>query len=495
MNTFVTALDKAIQQASYDRSITKTANGAKTYASSMNHNVDLFQRIGSARGIDLKHQFDKAYLENEDLAVRMLLWARDVRGGSGERQTVRDLLGYMESQTKFHDALEKIIPKIPEYGRWDDILIFKTDHFKKIAYSVYRDALLSGNGLAAKWAPREKSNSQEDRKIAKELIAFLGWTPKQYRKTLVEMTKVVESQMCAKNWSEIQFQQVPSVATRRYTKAFARNASDQYVEYLKNVLTGNAKINAGSIFPYDITSVATKRNVSPTEVLVAEAQWNALPNYMNGKRIVPVIDTSSSMSIIVPNSKHSHMHMAITIGMYVAEKNTGAFKNVFFTFDSTPTLNVIKGGDLVERYQNIRGSNWGGSTNLQKTFDLMLSHAIKYNVPNDEMPEIVIIPSDMQFDQADRNFQTNYQAIERKFRDAGYSIPKIVFWQMNGSHSGSPVRHDQPGVSLISGFSPAIMQAVLSDEDLPVVVDKPVVKDSPEETMLKALMIDRYDWN
>lgn len=494
MNTFVNALNAANNAPVYDRSLTTTTNGAKTYSSSLNHNVDLFQRIGSARGVNLNDAFDKAFAENPDLAVRMLLWTRDIRGGAGERLTFRNLLTYLESQSKYHAVLETIIAKIPEYGRWDDILVFRTEKFKNIAYGVYRDALLAGNGLAHKWAPREKSNTSVDRQIAKELIAFLGWTPKHYRKILVEGTKVVETQMCAKNWDNINFEAVPSVATRRYTKAFAKNASESFKNHLINVLSGNAKINAGSIFPYDVTSVAVNRNVSEVQIAVAEAQWNALPNYMNGKRIVPVIDTSSSMDQIVPGTKFSHMHMAITLGMYVAEKNTGAFKNVFFTFNSTPRLSQIRPGNLAERYQQIKGSDWGGSTNLNATFDLLLNHAIKNNVPNDEMPEIVIIPSDMQFDQADRSYMTNYQNIRNRFENAGYTIPKIVFWQMNGSKSGSPVRHDQHNVALISGFSPAIMKAVLSDEPLEAEVASDVVKDSPEETMLKALMDDRYAW-
>lgn len=491
MNTFVQNLTTMNHIAAYDTSLTTTDNGAKTYASSLNHNVDLFQRIGSARGQNLNHQFDLAFAENQDLAVRMLLWVRDIRGGAGERQTFRNLLQYLETQEKYHQVLLHVIAKTSEVGRFDDLLIFKTTEFKKVAYTLIKAALAEGNALCAKWMPREKSNRQEDRQVAKELIDFLGVTPRQYRKILVERTNVVESSMCAKQWDSIDFQAVPSVATRRYSKAFSTNAGNAYLAYMKKVLEGKAKINASSIFPYDVTSVALKR-VDPIQIMVAEAQWNALPNYMNGKRVLPIIDTSSSMSSVVPGTTMSHMHMAITLGMYVAEKNEGAFKNVFITFNSVPRMRTIPNGNLVDRYTAIKGADWGGSTNFQASFDLILAHAIKNKVPQDEMPEIVIVPSDMAFNSAGN--LTNYQLIRNKFEDAGYVMPKLVFWQMNGSKTGSPVRSTQQGVSLISGFSPAIMKAVLGDSDIEETAKVEVEKDSPEDTMKKALMVERYDW-
>ncbi|HET8687116.1 MAG TPA: DUF2828 family protein [Methanosarcina sp.] len=492
MNTFVQSLTTMNHIAAYDPSMTTTDNGAKTYASSLNHNVDLFQRIGSARGQNLNHQFDLAFAENPDLAIRMLLWVRDIRGGAGERQTFRTLLQYLETQEKYHQILLHVIAKTPEVGRFDDLLIFKTPEFKKVAYTLYAAALLDGNALAAKWAHREKSNRQEDRQIAKELMEFMKLTPKQYRKMLVNGTNVVESHMCSKQWDNINFQAVPSVATRRYSKAFSKNAGDAYMAYMKQVLEGKAKINASSIFPYDVTSVATQIS-TPIQIMVAEAQWNALPNYMNGKRVLPIIDTSSSMTSVVPGTKFSHMHMAITLGMYVAEKNEGAFKNVFLTFNSVPRMKTIPNGTLVSRYQAIKGAEWGGSTNFQASFDLILDHAIKNKVPQDEMPEIVVCQSDMMFNQAGN--LTNYQLIRNKFEDSGYTMPKLVFWQMNGSNTSSPVRSTQQGVSLISGFSPAIMKAVLGDSEIEETAKTEVLKDTPEDTMKKALLVERYDWN
>jgi hypothetical protein len=305
---------------------------------------------------------------------------------------------------------------------------------------------------------------------------------------LVAGTEVVENQMCAKQWDVIDFQDVPSVATRRYAKAFEKNADVAYASYLEQVASGDAKINASAIFPYDVTSVANQYNATATSIKAAGLQWDALPDYTNGKRILAMIDLSESMSSAVPGTKHSHRHMAVSLGLYVAEKNKGAFKNVFLAFSDSPVLGFVTGETIVEKYRSIERSVVAYSTDFQKAFKYILDHAKKNNVPNEEMPEIIVVPSDMQFNQTGSD--TNFQAIRKLYENAGYVLPKLVFWQMNGSKTDSPVRATQNNVSLISGFSPAILKAVLGDED---VLETP--KEDPIETMKKALLIDRYDWN
>jgi hypothetical protein len=491
MNTFVNNIDTPERSdwMGYNKDMTITDNGALSYSSSLNHNVDLFFRIGSARGQNLNKEFDLAFAEDQNIAVRMLQWVRDVRGGSGERQTFRSILKHMEANEKYHSALLRVIQKIPEIGRWDDMLIFETPEFKTFAYMIIETAIKQGNGLVCKWLPREKANRKEDTRIAKELAEFMKLTPRQYRKMLVAGTEVVENQMCAKQWDVIDFQDVPSVATRRYAKAFEKNASASYEKYLENVASGDVKINADAVFPYDLTSVATQHNATPVSIKAAGLQWDALPDYTNGKRILAMIDLSESMSSAVPNSKHSHRHMAISLGLYVAEKNKGAFKNVFLAFSDDPVIGFVSGDTLVDKYCSIANSVVAYSTDFQKAFDYILNHAKKNNVPNEEMPEIIIVPSDMQFNQTGSS-ETNFQALRTKYENAGYTMPKLVFWQMNGSKNDSPVRATQNNVSLISGFSPAILKAVLGDTD---VLETP--KEDPIETMKKALLVDRYDWN
>lgn len=490
MNTFVNTINPIDldNQVTYDTSIQLTDNGAVSYASSLNHNVDLFFRIGSARGQNLNDAFDKAFAEDPNMAIRMLQWVRDVRGGAGERQTFRSILKHMESQPKYHYYLSRIIPNIAEIGRWDDFFVFQTKKYKEMAYRQIEIALAKGNALAAKWCPRERSNRKEDRQIARELMAFLKLSPKAYRKLLVDGTKVVETQMCAKEWDQINFQAVPSVASRRYAKAFGKNATVAYSDYLVKVAEGGAKMNASAIFPYDVASIATQWNADATSVLAADLQWKALPDYTNGKRILAMIDLSSSMNDLVPGTRHSHRHMAISLGLYVAEKNKGAFKNVFLAFSEDPVIGHVKDGNIVARYQSIANSVVAYSTNFQKAFDYILIHAIKHKVSNDEMPEIIVVPSDMQF-SATGSTTTNFQSIRNKFENAGYSMPKLVFWQMNGSKTDTPTRSNQDNVSLISGFSPAILKSVLGD----VEIEKAPVE-APIDIMKKALFIPRYDF-
>lgn len=475
MNSFV----QSIRNAS---DYTTTTNGAKTLKSTSSANLDLFARIGSSRGVDLSKGFDLAMAEDPNLALRMLLWVRDVRHGSGERETFRALIKHMENNRDYHELLELMIPKIPEFGRWDDILVFRSSKFKSIAYSVYADALKSGNALAAKWAPREKANKQSDRLIAKELIAHIGCTPKEYRKMIVKLTNCVESQMCASNWDEINFSHVPSVASRRYMKAFSRHTTN-YKTYLEALKNGDptVKINASAIFPHDVLN--NLEMMAGDDLQAIEAQWAALPNYMNSKRILPVIDVSSSMDSMVPGTRYSHMHIAISLGMYVAEKNTGPFKDVFLTFATNPALEVIRKGNIRDRYLQIKNANWSGSTDLQAAFNLILNHAIQNDVSQEEMPEIVIIPSDMQFNQADRNWKTNFEAIKGKFDSYGYKMPRLVFWNMS-CHRNAQTKSNEHGVSLISGFSPAILQSALSDTEIP--------EKTPMDTMLETLLVERY---
>jgi hypothetical protein len=229
--TFVTAIQKTPVEA-------RTTNGMKAQQNSTHPVVDLFFAAGASRGKNITQLFESAYQFDTDLTMKVALWLRDVRGGAGERQLFRDVLVHLE---KFHpDMLSKVIPHVPIFGRWDDLLVFKTTAFKHLAYTFIGDALREGNGLAAKWMPR-KGN------IAVEIRHFFGMTPKQYRKSLVALTNVVETLMCAREFDKIEFGKIPSLASARYQKAFGRNAPDAYGEYKAALVKGEAKINAGAV--------------------------------------------------------------------------------------------------------------------------------------------------------------------------------------------------------------------------------------------------------
>jgi len=473
MNTFVDAV--ANQEA-------RTDNGMKARKSTAKACVDLFFKIGASRGKNITKDFTAALVENKDVALRIAQWVRDARGGAGERQLFRDVLVYLEKHDK--DAAKALLRKVPELGRWDDIFVFTDKELKTQAYTMLGDALRARNGLAAKWTPRKGP-------VALELRQFFGMSPKFYRKSLVELTKVVESQMCAKEWDNINFSHVPSVAHARYKKAFGRN-TEKYAEYVKALVKGDdpiVKVNAAAVYPYDVLKGLINSygvTFDKTQLDLITKQWEALPNYIGDANVLPLVDVSGSMSCPAggynSKSKTTCLEVAVSLGLYLADKNKGKFKDTFLTFSGNPELLTLR-GDIVQKIDQMNKSKWELNTNLVRALDKILSVAVKGNVPQSEMPEMLLILSDMQFDQCARFDDSAFGSIVRKFTDAGYAVPKIVFWNLNASDN-VPVKYDTRGVALVSGFSPAIVKAVLAaDTD----------QFTPEAIMMKTIMVPRYD--
>lgn len=468
MNTFVSAVQN--QSA-------RTTNGMRARQSTASACVDLFFKIGASRGKDITKDFVAAYVEDKDLALRIAQWARDVRGGAGERELFRQILKYLDKHNP-EDAA-RLLRKVPEIGRWDDIFVVET--IKPQAFSMLGDALRERNGLAAKWTPRKGE-------LAAEIRKFFSMSPKFYRKSLVELTKVVEQDMCAKKWDEINFSHVPSVAAARYKKAFYRN-TEKYAEYVAALVKGDdptVKVNAGAVYPYDVLKGIVghyQTDYNKTQLDLVVKQWDALENFVGDANVLPLVDVSGSMSCrIGKNDNLTALTVAVSLGLYLADKNTGKFKDTFLTFSESPELLHLK-GDILQKVKQMVASKWGMNTNLVKAMDKILKTAKEGNVPQGEMPSMLLILSDMQFDQCARFDDSAMRMIERKFEEAGYTVPQIVFWNLN-SHDNVPVKYDKKGAALVSGFSPAIMKAVLAGnaEDF-----------TPEGVMRKAVMIPRYD--
>ena len=471
MNAFVNAI---VNQED------RTQNGMKTRKSSGNGRVDLFYKIGAMRGQNVIPTFVSAYANDRDLALRIVAWARDVRGGAGERQIFRDILKYLEVNDK--EAASALMYKIPELGRWDDLFVFSDPELKKQAFNMLGDALRAGNGLAAKWTPRKGP-------IAVEIRKHFGMSPKFYRKYLVKLTNVVETAMCAKKWDDINFSHVPSLAAARYKKAFNRN-TPKYAEYVASLVKGDdntVKVHAGAVFPYDVLKRKIGQYVmrfNATETNLIIKQWEALPNYVGDADILPMVDVSGSMSIKVgrnPNAKLSCLDVAVSLGLYLADKNKGSFKDTFLTFSGNPQLLRLR-GNVVQKIDQMVRSKWEMNTNLHAAFDNILSVAKIGNVSQKDMPKIILILSDMQFDECIRFDDSAYQMIERKYRDAGYEMPKVVFWNLN-AYDNVPVKFDKNGTALVSGFSPAIVKSLLAGD---------LENFTPEAIMLKTIMQDRY---
>lgn len=462
----------------------RTANGMKARKTSASAVLDFFGKAGSSRGTSLVKEFTAAVTDNQDLAVRALLWTRDIRSGAGERKQFRYLLSALESSDP--TLAGRLMPKIPMLGRWDDLFVYQDPINRRKALEMYADALRNGDGLAAKWAPREKSTKSA---VAFELRKTLGLSPKEYRKLLSATTNVVESQMCAKTWNEINFSHVPSLASARYQKAFGRNAGEAYSAYLRELQKPveqrdpKVKINASAVYPYDVVKSVVKGNAA-----VADEQWKALPNYVGNARIMPMVDVSGSMGSL----RYTHtgtvqpIDVAVSLGLYLSEKNTSDFKDMFLTFSGSPKLEVLK-GTLSQRIAQLEKAHWDMNTNLHKAFEEILRVAVKGKVAQEDMPEMMLILSDMQFDSCTRFNDSAQEMIKRKYAEAGYAVPKIVFWNLSPyGRDNTPVRFDDKGVCHVSGFSPAIMKSVLSVEDLEDF--------TPFNIMVKTLMNERYDY-
>lgn len=475
MNTLVSALKNETNK-------TETENGMKAFKSSTNGLVDLFYKIGANRGEDLTKDFQKAFHEDVDTAVRIMLYSRDVREGMGERQHYRNAL--REIAIKDHNIALKLIPITPELGRWDDLFSLVGTPVENEMLSFYAKALSEGNALASKWAPREKSSKKD---IAIKLMKALGVNKKQYRKMLVENTDVVESKMSNKDWSSISFSNVPSLAHLRYTNAFKRNDEDRYHDYLLSLEKGEegVKINAGAVYPHQITSSILYDDQET--VRIREQQWKALPDWItNDSSFLPVSDVSGSMTI----NNGLPLDVSISLGIYCAQRNKSAFKDLIISFSSDPTFTDISGLSLKESVRVIKESPWGMTTDLEKTFDLVLDTAVKNKVKQEDMPNAIIIFSDMQFNYAlhgyrgyERGNFTAQEMIRNKYESSGYKMPKIVYWNLNGS-SNVPVIDKETGALLVSGFSPSLMKSILSNQDY-----------NPIEAILDIVGNDRYNWN
>jgi len=436
-----------------NQNVTLTDNGMVTNPTSLNKCVDLFFSIGSMRGKSkdkVVNLFNEAYNENPLVASKILFWVRDVRSGAGERQTFRDVISYLTTNSP--QTVRKNIGLIPEFGRWDDVLVLFGTELEDDMFSLIKTALSNGDGLCAKWMPRKGV-------VANKLRKLFRTTPKQYRKMLVGLTNVVESKMCAKDWENIDYSKLPSLASSRYQKSFNKNDNERYNEYKKSLQDGTAKVNAGAVYPYDIVKSINMGG----DKIVSEKQWESLPNWMEGsvERILPVVDVSGSMCVEVGgNPNLSCMDVAVSLGMYISERNEGSFKDAFITFSNNPQLQYLT-GTLSERLYQLRRAEWGMSTDLEAVFNLILHQAKMNNVPESNMPTKILILSDMQFNQATRRDSLGAQSmIESMYEELGYTKPDIIYWNLNAKGGNFPVEFDKNGTALVSGFSPSILNVL-----------------------------------
>lgn len=470
--------------------ITTTENGAFAYKSTLSSLLDFFGNAGALRkrtDSDVIQLFTKAFAEDKLLALKTLFYIRDVRGGQGERKTFRTILKWLA--VNYPDVVRKNLQNISVFGRWDDLYSLFDTELEKDAINLFTQQLAAdwqtmkagkNVSLLAKWLKSENTSSTSSQALATKFRKALGWNSKKYRKTLSQLRKyidVVEVKMCARQWDDINFEQVPSKATLNYRKAFEKRAGDFFKEFLTKVEKGEAKINSSALFPYDILREVVERGQSATSLKAADLQWKALPNYLagngNGKGLV-IADTSGSMNGLP-------LYVAISLAMYFAERNNGPFKDVFMTFSQRPCFHRLVGNNILEKWKNLDQSGWDMNTNLQASFDLILKTAKENRVSEADMPSTLFIVSDMQFDSSGSYNQSNFEVMRKKFEAAGYTMPKVVWWQVDSRQNNVPVKFNDCGVAMVSGSHPSILKQICSAEYL-----------TPMGLMLKAITDKRY---
>jgi hypothetical protein len=486
MTTFLTALESELN-------VTLTENGAKAYKSTLNKCLDLFGQIGASReNLDRADRlFQLALQEDKETALRILFWARDIRGGQGERSVFRRLLTTLSRIDP--ELTKRLVPLVPSYGRWDDLFsaLENSEAWEEVLSQVKTQfncdmiALVgdeSGSvSLLGKWLPSINASSKDSKRLGKKIATYLGLSEKNYRKALKalrERIRIVEQPMCAREWSAIDYAKLPSRAAFMYRKAFGKRDGDRYAEYLNAVEKGEEKINASTLFPSDIVHKFLYGKGESGKTL--NLQWEALPNYMEGLNFngLVVADVSGSMGMC------GGLPMAASIGlaMYIAERNTcETWKGKFLTFSGSPSLETVVGTSLEQRIRNLEKAHWSMNTDLRALFETVLNAATTNKVAPEDMPEKLIIVSDMQFDACCRsNKRTNFEQIQKLYRKACYEMPQLVFWNVNGSDN-TPIKADDSGACLVSGYSPSILRTLLSGKDL-----------SPIGVMMDTVYSERY---
>lgn len=501
------------QTLNNEMNVSVTENGAVGYRTTGKELLDLNFAVASLRKMsdeEVAKRFKKALCEDKMLAMRWLFYARDVRGGIGERRLFRVILKDLVESNP--EMVIPVINLIPEYGRFDDLWCLLDN--KEAANVVYQivDKQLKQDwanmaakrpiSILAKWMPSINASSVKTKEYGKKLCKALGMTEREYRKSLSKLRKyldVVEVKMSNKNWSEIKYEAVPSRANLIYNNAFLRNDEARRREYLGKLEKGETKINASTLFPHDIVHKygnynGWSRSLKSKDATI-EALWKALPDTVNdcGNTIV-VADGSGSMTATVDNnSEVTALEVANALAIYFAERSSGQFKDKYITFSERPQIvDFSKCNSLHDKLQTALTHNEMANTNIEKVFDLILTSAVNNHMSQEDLPANILIISDMEFDGCatcnsydrysyrSRPTQKLFDVIAQKYARAGYKMPRLVFWNVNSRTGTIPVKENDLGVALVSGFSVNVAKMVMSG------------KTDPFECLLETLNSERY---
>lgn len=495
-----------------------TENGAVGYRTTGTKLLDINFAVTSMRNWSeeqIINKFVKAYYENPKLACKWIFYVRDAREGVGERRLFRILFKYLAENHP--DICKVLIPYVPVYGRWDDLwVLLDTSLANDVAMLVTKQLsadIVNMNdndpiSLLAKWMPSINTSSEETKRLARKMMQLIGCKDeRQYRKLLSKLRaylNVVEVKMSSREWSSIDYSAVPSRANLIYNNAFLKNDEDRRRGYLESLQKGETKINAGVLFPHDIVHKYHDGSHYLRKPLDAtyEQLWKALPDYVKGAgNTICVADGSGSMCSCVGNTRVTALEVANALAIYFAERCTGQFKDNYITFSENPQLvDLSNGRTLRDKIEIALNHNEVANTNIEAVFDLILETAIRHRMKQEDLPQNILILSDMEFDGCAGVFTGQYRrdwygrnvpvlgkpdakffkTIAQKYAAHGYKLPRLVFWNICSRTGTIPVKENDLGVALVSGFSPAIVKMVLSNST------------DPFECLLEQLNADRY---
>ncbi len=488
-----------LQELKKEANYTFTENGALTYQSTMDHCLDLFAVSGALRNADEEEiikRFVKAYTENPDIAMKILFYTRDIRGGLGERRFFKIILKYLAQNHA--GSVIKNLRWAARYGRFDDILVLMDTPCEEAAIIFLKEQLDADIehlhkgeediSLLAKWLPSVNTSSAEKVRLGKKLAKAFGMSQKEYRQTLAALRRkidIIEDYLRRVDYS-FDYEEQPGKAMLKYRRAFERHDAERYHEFLNNVVSGEAVLHTGTVMPYEIIRPfydgiwTLDTSMKEEEKKALNAMWNAQEDFTNGQNTLAVIDGSGSMYYGGYESVCPAM-AAQSLGLYFAERNTGAFANHFITFSERPQLIEIKGKDLGSKLRDIEAYREVADTNIQAVFELILKTAVKYHLSQSDMPKRLVIISDMEFNFCTKDAGvTNFDYAKHIFEEAGYKLPNVVFWNVQSRKCQIPVTKNEQGAVLVSGFNPRIFKMVLEDYA------------DPYEFMMKALGSERY---
>ena len=462
-----------------------TENGALTHKSTMDGLMDLFAMGAAYRSRsdeDVILLFKNAFAADPVYALKCLFYIRDVRGGQGERRFFRVATKWLASANT--DTMRRNLIHVPEFGRWDDLFAFigtplQEDALNIVKHQLALDVQCKTPSLLGKWMPSENTSSQKTRKTAAVVRKHIGMTPKQYRKTLSVLRariNVLERLMSEGRWDEIEFDKIPSKAGLKYKNAFARHDIERmkknpeiktYADFAKDTTT---KVNAKDLYPYEVVDKAVKASncsMDDTDRLMVNKFWDNLADYFNGKSLnaLAVVDTSGSMTW--HGGAAAPINVAISLGMYCAERAKGPFAGHYVSFASRPQLIEVNGVDFVDKVRRIYRTNLCDNTNIEATFDMLLNTAIQNHCSQSDLPENIIVISDMEFDQArgygrQSNAKTLMENIREKWARAGYRMPHLIYWNVEARQNNIPEDIGVGNISYVSGMSPSIFEQIMS---------------------------------